>query len=627
MDWKNSLDGATLKIRPTVSVKAPKCEKKIVARRAEDKVSHFIPLVPATPGKGNRLVAERGVQGFYRISAATKANEEADGIANRAAEEEAAADRKRQAMQARARGDLARRRAETRERCGIPPLLNVLEGFGLSLGKFNRVLAEDRWSGKGPDPLVEGDAAAGDNPAEEELSITFRTNSAQAAEGPLMPVVNWKLATLPPAGLKSMEFRHFLGEKSKRSCLMITCADAPHLLLQGKQTRRRADTNYRYLLGVKVPSSSKVLLMETGLFYVEHVGQFGPRKQVDNPDPDWEQWEPSKEGPASIDGSKAYWEQRNLATNTFGIAKRQRALAQASEKATKRKFAEMEEFASALSERAEALEANLVDAAERSENNRRKLLPPYNGDAVEPFSIYKEGLETICPTRLMQAEAQSTLLDPEMVTFLKEVSRKPTRANEYNNVTSKSKFLSLVISTRARAARDTFAQDTESLAMRLEVFYRLILFYKGGPRYHGGKYKAKGVANLAELSSESHLAKHWWMEYCTEIPNNQLRSFSGRKVLCALLVWALYLTPGLSMEINLGEIEEELGSRGELKRTFENIGCSVNVIQPTPGVTAQSIKAVVTLAHPPRLDMEKYEAQNLLSSKKSGKGRGRGRGR
>merc|ERR1711879_948993 len=66
------------------------------------------------------------------------------------------------------------------------------------------------------------------------------------------------------------------------------------------------------------------------------------------------------------------------------------------------------------------------------------------------------------------------------------------------------------------------------------------------------------------------------MGYYDEVPGEpQQRSFNGKKLLAALAVWAIQLTPGLSLVISRDVLTELDIDRETVKMIFKFIGCSV----------------------------------------------------
>jgi len=551
---------------------------------------------------------------------------EADSAFKRAEEEDAAAAVVRTTVESRKRAEVARRRKEIRKRCSIGSLTDVLQGFDLPLDFFATAIQQDRWDGSGKDPAAAHppSSAAADAAGEDEADpqLHLRPLPLDKEQGHSVPVALWRAGPLSAEARPQVAFRRYAvqGDSKRRHHQIIgTCEGAPMLLARGVRAHKPSIYEPRYLVGGRAAGSRRLFLFEAELYHVDRemrrtfVAEEGDGSGLE--DEVHQKKQDSEEEPTGP--PQTYFQQKIATTGAFGAAKKQRMINKAVQKMKKRTFMELDSYAQTLTQRVESLEANLVNLEERNETARKKFLPPYDPNASDPHLIYKEGLRTIAPKQMYVDEA--SLLDEEMVNFLVKAANEPLRA-VLENVPGKSKFLAAVVTARAtNAAQHITKKDAEALARRCEVLNRLLTLYKGGSRAGRGVTRAKGVAKIVGLPEESQLARHWHRTYYDEIVGQRAeRSFNGKKLLAAVAVWALHLTPTLSLDFS-NEVEDDLHvPRGELKTTFENIGCSVST-------SAVDQDTSVKLVQPPTMDMEKYKMMNMLGGPKK-KRRGGGRG-
>jgi len=419
---------------------------------------------------------------------------------------------------------------------------------------------------------------------------------------------------------KNAKFQDFVGTRTKAS--------------KGK------GSGFTHLLGIQAHGSKRIFFQEAEVYHVDM------RKQ---------------EHEKVAESKLSYGQIRGKLVEDWGTAKKQRMARQiAARKSREIKVAEFGSYSQELAQRAEELKAKVVSLEDRDAELKAKILPPFDVNATEPAGVYREGLARITPPELMLKE--HALVKPELVEFLQKDCRaqinaiiqhlakpqyapkktfgpKKTSKHDHNEgqddnqgiAGCESRFTLTVLLTRARAEmRARGEEDAKKLAKQVSVLNALAMMVTKGAKHKGGKCLSQAVADLTGLPAESPLAAHWHMEYYDEmVGRRKVRCFNGRKVLCAMLVWGLHLTPSLSMELKDSVARDLALEPGQLKKGIEYVGCTVTEDRMPVDIAGNDLGKVLKakLEGPPRLNREHYEGKGKgRGNKREGRGGRGGRG-
>jgi len=290
----------------------------------------------------------------------------------------------------------------------------------------------------------------------------------------------------------------------------------------------------------------------------------------------------------------------------------------------------MEKHTSALEKRAQELDSKVVSVEDRDEEIRLKMLPPYKRDATAPRDIYRRGLNQIAPPDLVANEPG--LASREIVEVL---TTAPQRFGDRRKLLSsfegegsipsvaESALCLAVLDARLKHSGAKLDSDEAwKLARNLGVLQCLTLLYSqadGRFRKPTGVGEVKGILGQTSEADEGNrgsqargLAGHWHQNYFDPIMGEHKfgkRGFNATKLMMAIVVWALHLTPDLSFSTSR-EIEAELGvSRDHLKEVFKYVGCTVQT-------TGQQLEA--KLESVPRFNAATYYTGRARKKRRAG---------
>lgn len=321
-------------------------------------------------------------------------------------------------------------------------------------------------------------------------------------------------------------------------------------------------------------------------------------------------------------------------------AKQQLSALQAARAAREYKIVEFGGYKEELKRRAEELSSRVVSVEEKDAELKAKILPPFNASATNPWDVYKAALEKIAPSNAMAAEealltqdlqdlVKASMSDQLKAAIMREQEReiRLSQPREVQEITEKhairSRFLAAVVKQRAKA--QMVVKDEMQLCRRYAVLEKLVTLCARGGHFKGGKCRPDGVSLLLDFKPEGALTAHWHEEYYEEMLNkNKVRAFSGRKTLCALMVWALHLTPELVLELPTA-VEREMGlDHGGLKKSLEYVGCTVTEQKQGSGLEAAGaagqVVLVAKLEGPPKINMDFYDHEQKMAKPKKKKG-------
>jgi len=580
LDWTAILDGARLTFSPHLTLSNPKSPDVFLDVQVEDGgVQKLVPLKPASPATHKFIVAGMPTH-VLRVMQKTEQLKKMEKMTRRAVDDQNTADRARAAMAARRRAEVAVKRAEIRKRLGLGPLKESLEALGLPSTGFEQVLAEDTWDGFGDIPVDVTSRTAEEEPTGEGVieepgtHFHVKTFDPDVQNGECVPLVTWPSNRLLPSALSALSFKRFVKSGSSRQKLFGPFRDAATLKLSGERAKASPAPKWRYLVGAQVVTSKRIFFCEAQLYRLRRLPP------------------PAAEPTAKL----GYMELRNAAVQSLGVAKKQREQKKRTEqREQKRSFMDVEKHTSALEQRAQELGSKVVSVEERDQEIRLKTLPTFSVDATSPKDIYKSGLKEIAPSDLIANEPG--VASSELVEILTtNPSRLGDRHKLLRSFGSNESIPSVLQSSLCLAVLDARLKQSSAkldepqaikLAGKLGVLRCLALLYSQAGRRFGRPTGVENVAHAVELTGEdkedlrSHsrgLAWHWHQTYFDEIPGERKfgkRAFNGTKLMMAIVIWALHLTPELSLSTSR-EVESELGvNRDFLKEAFKYVGCTV----------------------------------------------------
>lgn len=609
MDWRQELDGARLNLAKEVKLTAPNSAAGLHARVHQDAWRQHLLLKPQEAGS-HRLSVSSSAQVIVQVSTPTAEFLEAEEAASKADRDFAEAARRRAEFEAPSREYYAKRREDTQLRCSMTPLDDCLAAMG--------------WPHGTPDE-------SGDEAAAEVTSNALPEEALETHPEPLhvkvlptdeaqIPLGFWSLC---PASAEEMTQVHFdrFQVGTKRSLVgrftpTEESGESGAIKLTGTRARRAKTASApRYLVGAQQAGSKKLFVQEAELYRIDVNCKPPKRTRVEG----------DEEALAELeDDDKPSWgEQRGTAVNTYGTAKKQRIRNLAiAKRGTEHKVVDFEKYTQTINKRALELEAAAVPLSEKIDAERRKVLPAFDEKAEKVSQVYKKGLEQIAPLEAMQGEAafvgdlnktirEILMKQPEEVATSKVMKTLP---EEFRGCLITSVILAFARQRSGKGEGPLPEAKAEKLAMKLICLHHMQHMYKHAGRWAGGKSTLASLSTMIKLDKGSALVKHWHKVYFEEMLGRpKHRAFNGKKLLFAIIVWALHLTPSLSFEMP-GELAEEdlMLQISVLAQRFEYVGCDVTV-------SKSPLRLEVKLKGAPKIKLEHYEAQARKESEKSSK--------
>jgi len=404
-------------------------------------------------------------------------------------------------------------------------------------------------------------------------------------------------------------FDYMEGSRGVRS-LQGGLAESDMQEFTGALVRQRA-VGWRYLIGVKSPTSKRCFVHEAEMFHVTAKRREVPKDETD-----------------AQENQINYGERKGKLIEDLGTVKKLRiARLQAARKSREHKVADFGGYQEEMKARAEDLKSRHTPVEERDAEVKRRYLPEYTKEAQVPGEVYRNSVHDIAPPDLLKKES-NTFLDGDLVEFLQrdagaqlralaDAEAMPEKARE-ELWPCRTRFATALLATRARAGlRAKDGDAAVRLARLFGVANCLVALVQRGPLHRGGKSLPQGVGEICGIAPDAGLAIYWHAKFYDEIlGKRKVRQFSGRKSLYALLIWSIQsLSPGLSLEFP-PSVERELKvPAGQVKSALEFIGCQVTEDKKEAGGKRLHAK----LEGPPKINFAHYDRQSKKSKDKGGK--------
>ncbi|CAE8635900.1 unnamed protein product, partial [Polarella glacialis] len=621
-DWATQLQDARLRTTGgQISLDAPNCPDSMSVKLSESTWCKTLCLVPEKQGK-HKLLVRGEVGATLQLVKNTSLLQKSDGVALQVSAAQAAVTESRQAAQAARLLAEAKTRGENRRRCNLATLRAGLCGVDWPMTpELEPIFAADVWDGNGEPPKPPGAAATPASTqleALEEMGALLKVSPQVKAEVESVPVAFWSTSRLKDKeSLAKIEFKRFALKSKKgggkRYQLKGQIEDAPDLKLRGTQAKQpQPPFGRRMLIGVLKPGTKKLLLFESEVYNVEIQRATA------------EEWEEQKrleeealasavaEGEATPTQQKGYRDKRKKVIEDFGTAKKLRVFTTIAERLDRKcEVVELEKYAGHISAKIDMQEASKTSIEDKDAETKRLVLPPYNIAAEEPKDIYADGLKAIVYEQIMLAEKD--LVHEPLAEFLKQNPKKVLKLSIEEALPLCQTHLSLAI-LRARADQGAeTCQDPYDLARKLAVLNILLTLHLRGLQQKRGKCSQKHVAELLVMPVESQLVRHLHQTYYEQtIGQRNVRQFVPRKAICALVIWALHLTPNLSFDTTK-DLEQEMKlERGMLHSICEYVGCGVE----TKNDGNKTYFLRITLKEAPKFNRKVYDAQTRESKQK-----------
>eukprot|EP00931_Biecheleriopsis_adriatica_P086200 TRINITY_DN60911_c0_g1_i1.p1 TRINITY_DN60911_c0_g1~~TRINITY_DN60911_c0_g1_i1.p1 ORF type:complete len:692 (+),score=163.53 TRINITY_DN60911_c0_g1_i1:82-2076(+) len=624
-DWASQLDGSQIfASEGQVSLEPPEGSAPLSVRVLENRWQQIFCLAPEEQGS-NKLTVKCAPKTVLQVLA----NSPALGKADNAAQETDAAlsslKRKREKAEAAKRSADAKQRAETRKKCRTASLREALAGVGWTMTtELEPILNEDVWDGVGTTPKQRvskvSPKVSDEALAELESFGTLKVKAIQAKKRETVPVAFWSIGHLDAAGLKHLRFRRYrfkTRSADRQHQIWGRAEDAPNLKVIGKRAKIVKPKNAEdvasdpfgelTLIGAVLPNTKKLYLFEGEVFNVD-----ADRSET-KLDPDFP--EPLQEEDAAIPAtSKEYRDKRMAAIDSFGTAKKLRGFGLMQERLDRKvEVVEIDKYNQGIQDRIKEQTDSKQTDEDKDWQIKLKILPSFV-DADKPSGIYKAGLEEIASEDAMEGEP--SLIDEDLVKLLKKSSSKVLAMDpsEAMNI-CRSHIAFEVLRARANQGQPTdeeAAKNAKKLCRKLGVLNMLLQLRKKGPKLKRGKCQAKHLTEVLGVEPDSPILLQLH-KYCyDEVPGERsMRIFNERKTLCALIIWALSMSPEMYVDVK-SDVEQELGmTRQMVKTAFGYVGCRLDDKKEDGGF----LRAVLKEA--PKFNAKVYEMQ--ARPKKKGK--------
>lgn len=607
LDWRRLLDGRRLRLRAGAAPEVFSPAKtqpadatlSFVTTEIKDPWRQYIPM---RPEEGTAILKCSGV-----VRQVLHLRRETDEL--RRIEEDLQSKRKKAA-----KGEKRKFEAVTHQR-------TVLKGLKKESQKRFRISSTSKaLKAMGFKFGDSGDAHDQGEPQEEEEEVLhFKPLSEEESKGRLVPLAFWTSGPISVNMKSQVELKVRSGSRVEGHAHAVKVKSAPQQAFRGICLKRAAKSlsGHRYLLGVRPPASKRLWLEEATVFRIEAVRKTS-KEELDI-------------GKATAK-AKTYGQLRGEAVHELGTKTRQRQTKlAAARQAREYKIVEFGSYKAELMQRAEELNSRVRSHEEKDADLKAKILPPFDVDATDPRKVYAgEALNRIAPPDLIAEEM--TLASQDMLDLLQDLPAGQLQAiasrlrekeipffkQEATEVrlrhACRSRLSAAVLKQRAKAGLQAASEDEAmALATKFGVLEKLVTLLAKGGHFRAGKVRPDGVAQLLDLRNHS-LAAAWHREYYDGMLNKtKVRTFQPRRTLCYLMIWALHLTPNLSLDVPTA-IEREMGlMAGQLKKALEYIGCSVTEEKQMGGLDTPGSEPVRYLAAklegPPKLNENFYRAE------------------
>lgn len=619
LEWRKSLAHARLRIAPGAAPEVVRCTQEVHTKVLTDPWRQFLPLRPESPGS-HKLLIGGALRFALQVQPMTPEFKAVQEVLKRQRDGQAVAEKRRAAGVAHQRAAAERLRAETQKRFSLPPTSEALRAVGFELDDRQEAQADGSESLAVGNRLGGGAAQEG---ATSEVEILHLRVLPTSEAGCTLPLVFWGAGPLPADGPAKLEFKCYsVYQGLKGARIIAKHQDAPRQHFIGARVKKAGRlSGHRFLLGIQQEGSKRLLLEEAEVYHMTFKEKGDARTADEAAVP-----VPYVQQRATL--VEAFGTARSKRMNRLGNARRNRLY----------NIAEFGNYKAELAQRAAELKAKVVSLEERDHSLKAKLLPPHNLAATSPADVYKDAMEAMAPWSLIEAEGKSSSIASKGLIELFQKSPREQLAvaataggspeGEGSRLAPYGTRLALAVAvSRAnsglRAKDETAAHD---LALQFGVLNALLRILRQGPQHRAGKCLPEGLAQVCEFTADSKLAAHWHREYYDEmLGRKKVRSFNGRKTLCALMVWALQLTPNLTLDFPAAVVARELRvDYAVLRKSLEFLGCKVTEEMQPGGVgtpEGQPLKRMTAvLQGPPKTNTGHYERQIKPAPKKGRRG-------
>eukprot|EP00747_Dinoflagellata_sp_TGD_P056411 gnl/TRDRNA2_/TRDRNA2_150070_c0_seq1.p1 gnl/TRDRNA2_/TRDRNA2_150070_c0~~gnl/TRDRNA2_/TRDRNA2_150070_c0_seq1.p1 ORF type:complete len:589 (+),score=109.05 gnl/TRDRNA2_/TRDRNA2_150070_c0_seq1:25-1767(+) len=444
-------------------------------------------------------------------------------------------------------------------------------------------------------------------------------------EGHCAPLVYWQLGATTEEELAGVRFKCYDvasgrgGRITQRIKGRFT--DAPQLRLEGTCCKwPEGPSRMRYLLGVRADGDPHMHVMESDFFPVNRDRKFGRDAEKDDE-------------PAFHSGG-SYWAKKNALAEEFGTAKKRRMVAHQKERIVNdTQVANLDACIDDLRKRAQSSSHGLKDEDQELEYIKQTLPANFDVAALTSDKIYASYVD-----EEEQMAASTFAGDHVMNEILKKTHFQIRQMKPVELLASCKTYIACeVIKRRLRDNQDdpkATKVDSKRLATKLGVLNAMVSMLKNvkalvKKRKKDGsaiKLKLQQIAEYADIASDTQLAQYWFEKFCDPDPSRagpgnsvnvrDMRIPNVRKLLCHILVWALYLTPKLQMDFK--PLNDDIG--GTVEETSESlkfIGCRAEAkLAETIADGIPTVQLIGTLIAPLKLEVGNKNHQRPSMKKK-----------
>jgi len=605
-DWAESLQGAKLHISQEgeVSLEAPRCKEELGIRPSESEWSQLLCLAPPKQGLAKLKICGRvdAVLQLHRTSKMLSAADSAARITHEELSRQQDAGNKAKRGQRKAE---AKRRAETRSRCQLPSLSDALCGVAWDFGReLEPIYREDAWDGSGHAPeVVRRESTVSKGIPAEMLGLKLKMKVVELEAGQSLKVAFWSMGNFCLDGLESVTFTSYQlerpGAKGKtRLQLTGKASDSPGLHVLGHPAKVFPPFDDLTLIAVHLPESRELQICPCALFNIEIDRQGKGYSDPKDPVNLNREEEPVPEEDTGPMTAKQYRDKRKLAIESFGTAKKMRSFGQVAERLDRDlEVANLEQYTGSISARVEEQLKLKQTAEEKDEETKREVLPPFIR-SDDPQKIYVDGLQSIVSDEALENEES---LPAEGILGL-VASKKGNEVVGLGEMKGKE-ICGSALAFAVLKARHTQgagpAENPKMFAKKLGVLNWLIILCNKDWRKKNIVTSKNCATFLGFGNVEPSDAVKQLFKYCFDptVGGRGKRTFNQRKGLCAAIIWALHLTPGLWIDVT-SQGAAELTSEKNVQTAGRYIGCKVEPKKETDGTSSLR----VILKGPPNFD-------------------------
>eukprot|EP00930_Biecheleria_cincta_P082324 TRINITY_DN7207_c0_g1_i1.p1 TRINITY_DN7207_c0_g1~~TRINITY_DN7207_c0_g1_i1.p1 ORF type:complete len:650 (-),score=127.08 TRINITY_DN7207_c0_g1_i1:54-2003(-) len=612
LDWVTALGGSTIKVsEDDIIFKPPAASPDLTAKISDSDWCQLLCLAPKQQGD-HRLFCWGAVQVTLQVTKSTTALRRAEAAAQKT---EATLDKLRlvgETAAAKQRRAEAKRRIENREKFNLSPLRTALLGVGWPMSnELEPVLEEDAWNGIGKKPThlaAETQSKAARAVAKLQGLGTVKIRALPSSGNDIVPVAFWSMGHFPPEDCNQLTFKRLLvGTKRKKCQLSGRDLRAPDLKLTGMPAAPDPNFGQVTLIGVVPPGSKELLLFQGDVYKLK--ADIIPQEVGEVPGADQDGYQDA----SMPTTSKGYRDKRKVAIEGFGAAKKMRSFNGAVERLDRDcEVLEFEQMKEDMEAKTKAKNENQLSREQKDEQRKREILPEFQKDAPDAKSVYEKSLASIVTEDAMLQE--SAIFSEELVEFVK-TSKDQLPNLPVADILRVCQNHLVVAVLKARAYQGAkLPKDIQTFARKLGVLAMLVKLYIHGNSRGRGKATEKGVVNLLGFQRASPLTAQLH-SYCYDaMPvSKNLRIFNSRKTFCVMMLWALYLTPELWIDVDTS-IEMELTTqRTEILRICDMMGC---VSEEKKAADGGRPSTRIKLSGPPKFNKRLYEVQSKMPSQK-----------